>query len=102
MGGSGDYLFNEIVIGSRSQTEARVKSWDTDTNILELGNVGIGSTTAGFYPGEDVVGQQSGATYAVSIFDPEDNNDKYNDSREFEFEADQILDWTESNPFGQV
>ena len=102
MGGSGDYLFNEIVIGSRSQTEARVKSWDTDTNILELGNVGIGSTTAGFYPGEDVVGQESGATYAVSIFDPEDNNDKYNDSREFEFEADQILDWTESNPFGQV
>ena len=102
MGGSGDYLFNEIVIGSRSQTEARVKSWDTDTNILELGNVGIGSTTAGFYPGEDVVGQQSGATYSVSIFDPEDNNDKYNDSREFEFEADQILDWTESNPFGQV
>ena len=102
MGGSGDYLFNEIVIGARSQTEARVKSWDTDTNILELGNVGIGSTTAGFYPGEDVIGQQSGATYAVSIFDPEDNNDKYNDSREFEFEADQILDWTESNPFGQV
>ena len=102
MGGSGDYLFNEIVIGARSQTEARVKSWDTDTNILELGNVGIGSTTAGFYPGEDVVGQESGATYAVSIFDPEDNNDKYNDSREFEFEADQILDWTESNPFGQV
>ena len=102
MGGSGDYLFNEIVIGARSQTEARVKSWDTDTNILELGNVGIGSTTSGFYPGEDVVGQQSGATYAVSIFDPEDNNDKYNDSREFEFEADQILDWTESNPFGQV
>ena len=102
MGGTGDYVFNEIVIGARSQTEARVKSWDTDTNILELGNVGIGSTTAGFYPGEDVVGQESGATYAVSVFDPEDNNDKYNDSREFEFEADQILDWTESNPFGQV
>ena len=26
----------------------------------------------------------------------------YNDASEFEFEADQILDWTESNPFGQV
>ena len=102
MGGSGDYLFNEIVIGSRSQTEARVKSWDTDTNILEVGNVGIGSTIAGFFPGEDIVGQDSGAVYAVSIFDPEDNNDKYNDSREFEFEADQILDFTESNPFGVV
>tara|TARA_B100001093_G_scaffold301410_1_gene287473 strand:- start:3834 stop:5243 length:1410 start_codon:yes stop_codon:yes gene_type:complete len=102
MGGTGDYVFNEIVIGARSQTEARVKSWDTDTNILELGNVGIGSTASGFYPGEDVVGQESGATYAVSVFDPEDNNDKYNDSREFEFEADQLLDFTESNPFGVV
>ena len=102
MAGVGTYIFNEIVIGARSQTEARVKSWDQDTRLLQLGNVGIGSTTAGFYPGEDVVGQESGATYAVSIFDPEDNNDKYNDSREFEFEADQILDWTESNPFGQV
>ena len=102
MAGVGTYIFNEIVIGARSQTEARVKSWDQDTRLLQLGNVGIGSTTAGFYTGEDVVGQESGATYAVSIFDPEDNNDKYNDSREFEFEADQILDWTESNPFGQV
>ena len=102
MGGTGDYIFNEIVIGARSQTEARVKSWDTDTNILELGNVGIGSTASGFYPGEDVVGQESGATYAVSVFDSEDNNDKYNDSREFEFEADQLLDFTESNPFGVV
>ena len=102
MAGVGTYIFNEIVIGARSQTEARVKSWDEDTRLLQIGNVGIGSTAAGFYPGEDVVGQESGATYAVSIFDPEDVNDKYNDASEFEFEADQILDWTESNPFGQV
>ena len=102
LAGVGTFIFNEVIKGSRSGTEARVKSWDQDTRLLQLGNVGIGSTTAGFYPGEDVVGQESGATYAVSIFDPEDNNDKYNDSREFEFEADQILDWTESNPFGQV
>ena len=102
MAGVGTYIFNEIVIGARSQTEARVKSWDEDTRLLQIGNVGIGSTAAGFYPGEDVVGQESGATYAVSIFDPEDINDKYNDASEFEFEADQILDWSQSNPFGQV
>ena len=102
MAGVGTYIFNEIVIGDRSQTEARVKSWDEDTRLLEIGNVGIGSTAAGFYPGEDIVGQESGATYAVSIFDPEDINDKYNDASEFEFEADQILDWSQSNPFGQV
>ena len=102
MAGVGTYIFNEIVIGDRSQTEARVKSWDEDTRLLQIGNVGIGSTAAGFYPGEDIVGQESGATYAVSIFDPEDINDKYNDASEFEFEADQILDWSQSNPFGQV
>ena len=102
MAGVGTYIFNEIVIGARSQTEARVKSWDEDTRLLQIGNVGIGSTAAGFYPGEDIVGQESGATYAVSIFDPEDVNDKYNDASEFEFEADQILDWSQSNPFGQV
>ena len=102
MAGIGTYIFNEIIIGSRSQTEARVKSWDEDTRLLQIGNVGIGSTAAGFFPGEDIVGQESGATYAVSIFDPEDVNDKYNDASEFEFEADQILDWTETNPFGQV
>ena len=34
--GLGTYLFNEIVIGSRSGTYARVKEWDQDTNILRF------------------------------------------------------------------
>ena len=37
----GTYFFNEIVIGERSRTEGRVKSWDADTLILKVSNVSI-------------------------------------------------------------
>ena len=42
----------------------------------------------------------SGALYSVSAYDKEDTNDKYNEGDIFETEADSILDFTESNPFG--
>ena len=100
MAGIGTFVFNEVIKGSRSGTEARVKSWDQDTNILLVSNVGIGSTVSGFFTGENIVGQESGASYALGSYNSDDANDKYNDGDEFEFNADQILDFTESNPFG--
>ena len=100
--GIGNYEFNEIVKGANSGTEARVKSWDVDTYTLLIGNVGIGSTVAGFFRGEEIVGQTSGAKYACASFNSDDANDKYNEGDEFQFEADNILDFTESNPFGVV
>ena len=100
--GIGTYQFNEIVKGSRSGTEARVKNWDADTNILQVSNVGIGSTVAGFYNGEDIIGQTSGASYSVSFYNSDDTNDKYNSGDEFEYFGDEILDFTETNPFGVV
>jgi len=98
--GIGTYWFNEVVQGMRSGTQARVKNWDYDTMILKIGNVGIGTTTTGFFPGEDIKGLDSGALYSVSAYDKEDTNDKYNEGDIFETEADSILDFTESNPFG--
>jgi hypothetical protein len=62
--------------------------------------VGIGSTVSGFYTGENIIGQESGASYSLGSYNSDDANDKYNDGDEFEFNADQILDFTESNPFG--
>jgi len=97
--GIGTYFFNEIVQGMRSGTQARVKSWDADTGILEVGNVGIGTTTTGFFAGEDIKGLTSGALFSVSNFD-DDTDDKYNEGDIFESEADLIIDFTESNPFG--
>ena len=98
--GIGTYIFNEIVIGSRSKTEARVKDWDKDTNILKISNVSIDSTQLGFFDGEIITGKESGAIYAVQYFQQEDVYDKYSENDAIEFAADQILDFTESNPFG--
>lgn len=98
--GFGTYLFNEIVIGSRSKTRARVKNWDKDGNILKISNVGIGVTQLGFFPGETITGTESGALYTVETFDKNDTYNKYNQNDEIEEEADIILDFSESNPFG--
>ena len=98
--GIGTYLFNEVVQGMRSGAQARVKSWDQDTGILGISNIGIGTTVSGFFKGEDVKGLTSGALFSVSIYDDEDRTDKYNEGDIFESEADAILDFTESNPFG--
>ena len=98
--GFGTYLFNEIVIGSRSKTRARVKNWDKDGNILKISNVGIGVTQLGFFPGETITGTESGALYTVETFDQMDTYNKYNQNDEIEEEADLILDFSESNPFG--
>ena len=97
--GLGTYQFNEVIQGMRSGTQARVKSWDADTYVLEVGNVGIGTTTTGFFPGEDVKGLTSGAVFSVVNLD-DDTNDKYNEGDIFESEADLLIDFSESNPFG--
>tara|TARA_B100001173_G_scaffold308901_1_gene320098 strand:+ start:201 stop:1607 length:1407 start_codon:yes stop_codon:yes gene_type:complete len=102
MSGIGTFIYNEIVQGVRSYAQGRVKSWDSDTDILKLSNVGIGSTVSGFFVGEDVIGRESGATYAVASFNTTDVDDKYNSGDEFQTFGDDILDFTESNPFGQV
>ena len=98
--GIGTYHFNEVVQGMRSGTQARVKKWDADTGVLSIGNVGIGETTTGFFRGEDVKGLTSGAIFSVSLYNKDDTTDKYNEGDIFETEADAIVDFTESNPFG--
>ena len=98
--GVGTYQFNEVVQGMRSGTQARVKNWDADTNVLSIANVSIGGTITGFFAGEDVKGLSSGALYSVSRFNEDDTTDKYNEGDIFETEADAIVDFTESNPFG--
>jgi hypothetical protein len=93
--GIGNYQFNELIVGQNSKTTARVKSWDADTRILK---VGINSGT--FYEGEDVVGAASSAVYVVSSYDQSDIYDPYEENDEIENIADQIVDFSESNPFG--
>jgi hypothetical protein len=98
--GIGTYKFNEIVIGSQSQIEARVKNWDFDTKTLKVSFVASSNPNNKFYPGESIVGQTSGAIYSVSSYETMDLYDKYSENRQIEQEADLILDFSESNPFG--
>ena len=186
--GRGNYFLNDLIVGQTSHTEALVKSWDADTKILKISNVGIGSTVNGFIPGEEVriqIGQDAGTghrsyrtifvgtgtttgsigistnritginttgivvgaavsaidnviglgvtvltignnlitisddslttsgasftlstgttsfvAYNVRQYQQEDIYDAYSDNDEFELEADNIIDFAETNPFG--
>ena len=97
--GIGTYLFNEIVTGSRSGTTARVKSWDFDTKILKVSFVN-NVTPNGFFPGETIVGSTSSAQYSVNTYSNSNPYDKYGDNLQIQTEAESILDFSESNPFG--
>ena len=185
--GRGNFELNDLVVGQQSNTEARVKEWDSDTKVLKVSNVGIGSTVSGFRAGEEIRIQTglrddglrlykdifvgSGATtgtlgitttkitginttginvgtalsevsgvigagvtvlsiqptqitisrtslnvaistitvafgstsfisYSIREYDKRDIYDSYSDNDEFETEADAIIDFAESNPFG--
>jgi len=93
--GSGTFAFNEIVTGSSSGTTARVRTWNATTSILEVGTV-----TGEFTIGEDIVGQTSGASYALRVTDTQPADDGFADNINIETEADSIIDFSEQNPFG--
>ena len=57
--GVGNFTRGEIVKGMSSGIEARVKEWDTDTRILKISNVGIGTTQRAFIPGETIQATES-------------------------------------------
>ena len=93
--GIGTFEFNEIVTGSTTGTTARVKEWNSSTNVLK-----VSINDGAFAAGEVIVGSSSSARYSVKSYDDRDIYDKYSDNDEIEAEADLILDFTESNPFG--
>ncbi len=93
--GIGTYSFNETIRGEASQTTSRVKNWDKDTNILTVGVI-----DGDFILGEVIVGTSSNATYALKKVSSSEFIDKYEQNEDLETEADQILDFTEKNPFG--
>jgi len=93
--GIGTFWRNEVVTGGRSGATARVKRWTKSTNTLQ-----VGITSGTFYPGELITGAKSGAEYEVNVSSANTTGDKYKQNETIETEADNILDFTESNPFG--
>ena len=94
--GTGIFISNEIVTGSLSGATARVKKYDKDAKTLDV-YINSGTFTAG----EDVVGATSNATHTVSTFNSDPGIEiAYAQNEEIENLADDIVDFTESNPFG--
>jgi hypothetical protein len=93
--GVGTFVFNEIVTGSTSGTTARVRSWNVITNVLEV------ATVSGlFTPGESIVGTASSASRKLRSIDTFAVEDGYSDNENIETEADSIIDFSSTNPFG--
>ena len=94
--GTGDFTVNEIITGSLSGAKARVKKYDKDAKTLDV-YINSGTFTAG----EDIVGATSNATHTLSAFNSDPGIQiEFAQNEEIEDLADDILDFTESNPFG--
>ena len=97
VGGTGDFAAGETVTGGITSTTAEVKSWDSSTRILQVQN-----RTGTFAANESLTGNNSGAVWVVSTFDTLQNtNSEYDANRAIEDTADNIVDWSEGNPFGE-
>ena len=92
---SGSFIFNEIITGGTSGTTARVKEYDAPNNTLEISIV-----DGAFVAGETITGSDSGAVHIVKGVNNDDLVTPYADNDTIELEADSIINFSKSNPFG--
>ena len=98
-GGSGYTSAPTVTIDySPKDNRAEVKSWDAATRALQVIN-----RTGTFTTAEVITGQTSGAKWSPESYDTLNNTSTtyYAQNREIEDSADEIIDWTEGNPFGE-
>ena len=93
--GSGNYSFNETITGGTSGATARVRTWDATANEIEIYNI-----TGTFLTGETITGGSSSASHMIRLVDTSNFDDGYGENDVFQSEADDILDFSEQNPFG--
>ena len=101
-GGSGSYTIDEEVYQGVSLAAATAKgtvvSWTTATRTLRAND-----TSGTFVAGASVYGDDSNAVWSLTSYDDQAlPTTPFADNVEFETEADSILDFSESNPFGEV
>ena len=102
--GTGTFVYNELITGETSGTTARLKDFRVVSSKVpgiapEL-RVKVALNTGKFAAGEVIVGSSSSARYYVKSYETDSYDNEYDINEEIELEADSILDFTESNPFG--
>ena len=98
-GGSGFTSAPTVTIDySPKDTRAEVKSWNSSTRELQVIN-----RTGVFNTASTVKGQTSGAMWSPESYNTLNNTNSTADQNySFETEDDDILDFTEGNPFGTI
>lgn len=102
--GIGTFVYNEEIVGQTSGVTAIVRDFRRDfdaSNIDPPINLRVSLNTGKFNSGEILVGSISSARYVVKSHDLDSYDDPYDVNEEIQLEADNILDFTESNPFGE-
>ena len=100
-GGTSTFANMEIVYQGASLNAATAKAyvadWDKPNKLLKLRNI-----KGQFATNTAIIGVVSGASWTLASADTmEDANDDFDDNVRIETEADNILDFTETNPFGE-
>ena len=97
-GGSGIYYANENLT-LNSAVVGEVVSWSPDDRKLT-----IKDNTKTLQVGDTLVGADNGASYTISSITDilTMSNDGNSQNKEFEDKADNYLDFSETNPFGEV
>ena len=99
-GGTGTYDDMEVVYQGASLNAATAKAYVADWNKPNL-SLKLRNIKGVFAPNVAIIGYTSGASWTIdSVNTMEDANDGFEDNVRIESEADNILDWSETNPFG--
>ena len=95
---TGAFTVPETVTGSTTGTTANLVEWNADEGFVKLK-----TPTGTFAIGELIVGSESGAQIVLDNRDEQATADpKYSESVTFENFGDDIIDFSEGNPFGLV
>ena len=101
-GGSGTFAIGEAIYQgdnlASATAEGIVVSWNATTRTLRAND-----TSGTFVAGQSITGDTDGAVWTLTSYDDQAlPTTPFADNLEFETEADSILDFSESNPFGEV
>ena len=95
---TGAFTVPELVTGSTTGTTANLVEWNAEEGFVKLK-----TPTGTFAIGELIVGSESGAQIVLDNRDEQATADpKYSESVTFENFGDDIIDFSETNPFGLV
>ena len=95
---TGAFTVPELVTGATTGATANLVEWNADEGFVKLK-----TPTGSFLIGELIVGSESGAQIVLDNRDEQATADpKYSESVTFESLGDDIIDFSEGNPFGLV